>query len=213
MKQPSLNSPELRTAAAELSSALDYGRQQGWFPGSSGSMSIRLPKSQTQWLTNIKPSLQQTDSPWCVVDQSTISDPASRAVASRWFVVHDAVYQFFPSAVAIIQTHQRWSMQIAKRFITAGGILIENLQVLEALEGQPQDAPPSLWLPIFAYPAKLSAAINDLKAAWQTEEPPAAFLIEDVGLFSWSDSMSRAVRQTEAIEFACELVARQILIS
>jgi methylthioribulose-1-phosphate dehydratase len=111
-------------------------------------------------------------------------------------------------ANAVLHTHSVWSNLVSDDFAEAGGLSIEEHEMLKGLEGISSHAHAE-WLPIIDNSQDYTELSRTLEATL-TQHPKAhGFLLRRHGLYTWGEDLRAAKRHVEILEFLLEVTGRR----
>src|SRR5579871_5731768 len=115
-------------------------------------------------------------------------------------------------AGAVLHTHSVWGTILSESFAKAGGVAIEDLEMLKGLQGVSTHAHRE-WIPIVSNDQDIDR-LGAVVGALLVNVPRAhGFLLEGHGLYTWGDTLADAERHVEILEFLLEVRGRVSIAS
>jgi methylthioribulose-1-phosphate dehydratase len=190
---------------------VDVGRRfdgRGWVLGTSGNFSLVLCQQPLRLAMTPSGAFKGELTPGDIVEVDEAGTRVAGAPArpSAEARLHLEIARL-RSAAAVFHTHSVWSTVLSDRHADAGGLAIENYEMLKGLAGVSTHAHRE-WVPILENDQdmeRLAAAVADTLA----RHPAAhAFLLRRHGMYAWGDTLSDAIRHVEIMEFLLEVIGR-----
>jgi len=185
---------------------------RGWALGTSGNFSAvvsREPLVLTITATGLHKGTLSPDNFVHVDANGTVVGGSGRPSAET--ALH-LLLANVRRAGAVLHTHSVWSTIISDLHANAGGLWIEGYEMLKGLEGVKSHTHRE-WLPIIENDqdmAKLAGVVEANLAQYPTVH---GFLLRRHGLYTWGDSLEKAKRHLEILEFLLEIVGRTRTLS
>lgn len=192
--------------AGQLAAVVREAYARGWALGTSGNFSAVLGRDPLRLL--ITPS--GADKGAVQADDLLEIDAEGRALRgtpSAETAVHLAIVAV-RGAGAVLHTHSPWSTLLSDAHASAGGLMIEGLEMLKGLAGV-RTHEHREWLPIVPNTQDWEAGSRDVEAALARHPDAHAFLIRGHGLYTWGVDLAEARRHLEVLEFLLEVVGRR----
>lgn len=198
---------DLQQLDALIEAARDFGAR-GWTPATSGNYSMRLGDG-TIMVTRSgadKRELRRAD----LMRLDPAGAPLEDAVPSAEALLHVQIYTHDPAVRVVLHVHSPAATVVSRRARPAETIMLENYELLKALDGVDSHAAP-VALPVLPNDQdmqRLAAAVQPWLA--RAGAPPA-YLIEGHGIYAWGRSVAEAARHLEALDFIlnCELLEKR----
>jgi methylthioribulose-1-phosphate dehydratase len=111
------------------------------------------------------------------------------------------------SAAAVFHTHSVWSTVLSDRHADAGGLAIENYEMLKGLAGVSTHAHRE-WVPILENDQDMERLAVEVSDTLERHPAAHAFLLRRHGMYSWGATLPEAIRHVEILEFLLEVVGR-----
>ena len=181
--------------------------ERGWVLGTSGNFSAVLSRRPLRLVISAsgtsKGALRSIDFLTCDGRGRPVSG-ARRPSAETLLHLQIASDR---GAAAVLHTHSIWSTMLSDRCAPAGGVLVEQYEMLKGLKGVASHEHRE-WIPILANDQdmpRLARAVGDTLS----RHPEAhAFLLRRHGLYTWGDTIAEAERHVEILEFLFETIGR-----
>ena len=187
--------------------ARNFGTR-GWTPATSGNYSVRLEDGAIAITRSgaDKRRLQRADLMRLDASGAALDDAEPSAEAK----LHIQIYAHDPEARAVLHVHSPAATVVSRRASPADSIILENYELLKALEGVASHAD-SVALPIVPNDQDMQRLAATV-APWLAQ-PDAlpAYLIAGHGIYAWGRSVAAAARHLEALDFVlnCELLEKR----
>jgi methylthioribulose-1-phosphate dehydratase len=123
--------------------------------------------------------------------------------------LHLVIYRDRPKAHAIAHVHTIWNTLLSARCAAAGGLTIENYELLKALSGVTTHAHRER-VPVIANSQDYAALADELTAVLKQNPAVHGVLLSAHGLYTWGTSVAEARRHLEALEFLFEVEWRRV---
>lgn len=193
----------------ELFALARWCAAKGWVPATSGNFSVADSRR------NILISRSGFDKSSMGMNDLIELDPEGR-VNSGWqgrpsaeAALHVVVYRERPEARAIAHVHTVWNTLLSVRCVAAGGVTVENYELLKALSGVSTHAHREQ-IPIIANTQDYTALAEELALVLKKNPAAHGVLLSGHGLYTWGTSVAEARRHLEALEFLFEVECRRL---
>ncbi|MGM0553786.1 MAG: methylthioribulose 1-phosphate dehydratase [Pseudomonadota bacterium] len=201
-------SPEFKAQVRLLSDAGHELAAHGWLPARTGHFSARLDEQHIIVTApgRSKHMLDRHD--FIVVDVEGNLIAGSAEPGPETFL-HIIMYRHDPSLGAVLHTHSVHATVLSRQ--SPEGLHLRDYEVLRELPGceHPGDG---IQIPVFPNERDMQQLAARVNAAMQQIPTLAGYLIRGHGLYTWGETVERALQRTEAFEFMfeCESLARQL---
>ncbi len=186
--------------------------ERGWSRGTSSNYSVVVNRDPLQLLITAsgKDKGRLTREDFVLVDQAGQPVRPDQPKSSAETLLH-CVAAEDASVGAVLHTHSVWSTILSDRFAPAGGVLMENYEMLKGLSGV-QTHEHSEWLPIFNNTQDIPALADQVRALMLAPESPLqhGYIIRRHGIYTWGQDLDEAFRHVEIIEFLLECIGRSL---
>ncbi len=210
-----LSTPSRRQGqlAAELSATMAAIHRRGWCDGTGGNFSCVLQRSPLELLmapSGVDKGSVRPEELIVVDGSATVVRGSGRASAET--LLHLAIVAE-TGAGAVLHTHSQAGTLLSRHRApgsgAAGGLLLEDLEMLKGLEGITTHAS-AVEVPVLAND-------QDLQRLSTTATPhlagaPHGLLIAGHGLYAWGVDLATARRHLEIHEFLLEQAWRRLLL-
>ena len=207
-QKKALSNEDFRDAASGLVAIGRSFYERGWALGTSGNFSavtsrapLRLAITPSgvdkgeltaKQILNIGPEISETE--------GLERKPSAETLLHIKVVLERG-------ARAVFHTHSVWGTVLSKVYAPAGGILIEDFEMLKGLEGV-KNHEHREWLPIIENSQDMPALAASVSRTLKEYPDSHGFLLKQHGLYTWGASLARAKRHVEILEFLLETIGR-----
>ncbi|MGN8769731.1 methylthioribulose 1-phosphate dehydratase [Paenibacillus barengoltzii] len=190
---------------------------RGWFPASSGSLSMRVGRykpdrfvfaitaDETYWS-----ELSAIPSPSVgalFVDAASAPCEPTRLKPCSDAPIHARIYRM-TGCGAIVHVHTTFNNVLSDYFAADGGVPLKGNELLKSLEIWETQA--EVRVPILPNAAELPAILKQIPGSLDTRVP--ALLLQNHGVYVWGTNIAEAKRHLEALEFMFEALYRSLLL-
>ena len=203
------------SAAATLAGVGRRFYARGWVLGTSGNFSAVVSKRRLQ----LAISASGTSKREIGAADFLVCDDRGRAIPSRR--TERAARPLRPSAEtllhvevvrrrgasAVLHTHSVWGTTLSDRCAAAGGVAIEQYEMLKGLAGVTSHDHRE-WIPILDNDQDMTRLAGVVRDTLSRHPDAHAFLLRRHGLYTWGDSLDEAERHIEILEFLFEAIGR-----
>ncbi|MET8681406.1 S-methyl-5-thioribose-1-phosphate isomerase [Streptomyces sp. NPDC004647] len=198
-----------RHCAGELAVVARKMYEQGWMPGTSGNLSVRLPGPDGLALITAsgrdKGELNSRDMVLVDAETGEVAE-ATELKASAETSIHAAIYRA-TDARAVIHVHSPYATAIACRSGDEERLVSVRLEKFELLKGLGLPDPAGTVLPVFPnWPEVPRIAADVAGHLRRTPQAPPGLLITDHGVTVWGKDLSQARNRLECLESICHLL-------
>lgn len=206
----------LRTKIDGLRETGRMFHDRGWSLGTSSNYSVVLEREPLELLLTasgkdkgrLEPGdFVRVDAQGKRIDCSEDQFPVENKPSAET-LLHVALAEL-PGVAAVLHTHSVWATLLSERYFAAGGVEIEDFEMLKGLEGiTTHDT--KKWVPIFDNTQDIAALADQLRAQLHDAQHPLehGFLIRKHGLYTWGHDLAAARRHVEIFEFLFECIGR-----
>jgi len=196
---------------AQVRLLADAGRDlaaRGWLPARTGHFSARLDDQHIVITApgRDKDILDEHD--FLVVDLDGHLISGSGTPGPETFL-HIIMYRHDGDVGAVLHTHSSHATVLSRQLSAA--IQLRDYEVLRDLPGV-EDPAAGIQLPVFPNLTDMQQLAARVNAAMSGQPGLAGYLISGHGLYTWGQTVERAIQRAEAFEFMfeCEILARQL---
>jgi methylthioribulose-1-phosphate dehydratase len=202
-KQRALN--ELREVKALFAS-------RGWFPGTSGNLSIRVGEFQPDDFhfaitASGKDKSLQTPEDFLFVDQSGKPSESTRLKPSAETSIHCEIYRM-TGCGAIFHIHSVYNSVISEWFWERRAVPVEGVELIKAFNIWDEEA--VIDVPIVSNFTNVPTIVPEVTERLDPRIP--GILLRKHGIYAWGANAFEAKRHIEAFEFLFEYVYRMELL-
>jgi methylthioribulose-1-phosphate dehydratase len=205
---------KVEEAFEELRKIKELFARRGWFPATSGNLSVRVDVQEGEpdliaITASGKDKTVHTPEDFLLVDQEGKPAFPTRLKPSAETLVHTAIYQKIKECRAIFHIHTVHNNLISEQYGDAGYVSFSGHEIIKALNIWEEGA--GIRVPIVPN----HASIPDLAQAVREVTDPRvpAVLIRNHGIYAWGDSVFAAKRHLEAFEFLFEYQVKLQLLN
>lgn len=180
---------------------------KGWFPATSGNLSVRVkgsPLEQNQSIIAITSSGKDksihTSEDYILVNMDGSLLLPSNLKPSAETLIHTSIYQRIPNCQAVFHVHTIPNNLISELYFDQGKVTFRNSEIIKAFGIWKEDA--SITIPIVENYFSIPKLAEEISKVIQPEVP--GILIRNHGIYVWGDSDFTAKRHLEAFEFLFE---------
>lgn len=185
---------------------------RGWFPATSGNLSLRLDSAGGDTFLAVtasgKDKSVDTAEDFLVVDLHGQPAWPTRLKPSAETLLHTAVYRRFPEIGAVFHIHTVANNLVSDLAAAHGYVSFSQHELLKALQRWEEDA--EIHVPIVENHADIPRLAQAVEAAVQPDVP--GVLIRNHGVTVWGKSVFEAKRHLEALEFLFEYQVQRWMI-
>ncbi|RXZ80212.1 methylthioribulose 1-phosphate dehydratase [Paenibacillaceae bacterium] len=201
-----------QTALAELTEVKALFASRGWFPGTSGNLSIRVGDySEEQFHFAItasgKDKSRQTPEDFLFVDQDGKSSETTNLKPSAETLIHCEIYRL-TGAGAIFHVHTVYNSLISEWYQERGSVPVDAVELIKAFNIWDQDA--HIDIPIVSNYADIPRIVPEVTSELNPRIP--GILLRNHGIYAWGANAFEAKRHLEAFEFLFEYVYKLELL-
>ncbi|CAM4289946.1 methylthioribulose 1-phosphate dehydratase [Paenibacillus phoenicis] len=190
---------------------------RGWFPASSGSLSMRVGRYTPDRFVfavtadeTYKSELSAAPSPPAgvlFVDAAGAPCEPTRLKPCADAPIHARIYRM-TGCGAIAHVHTTFNNVLSDYFAADGGVPLKGNELLKSLEIWETQA--EIRVPILPNAAELPAILKQIPGSLDTSVP--ALLLQNHGIYAWGANITKAKRHLEALEFMFEALYRSLLL-
>lgn len=190
---------------------------RGWFPASSGSLSVRVGSyspdrfvfAVTSDETHRSERFAEPSPSAGVLFVDAAGEPCepTRLKPCADMPIHARIYRM-TGCGAIVHVHTVFNNVLSEYFGADGGVPLKGNELLKSLDiWETQE---EIRVPVLPNPAELNGLLKRIPGRLDTRVP--AFLLQNHGGYAWGSSMEEAKRHLEALEFMFEALYRSLLL-
>lgn len=203
---------EKQRAFAELREIKTLLASRGWFPGTSGNLSIRVGEFTPEQFAfavtaSGKDKSVNTPSDFLLVDQSGKAIEATSLKPSAETLIHCEIYRA-TGAGAIFHVHTVFNNVISEWYAERGSVPIDGVELIKAFNIWDEEA--QIDIPIVPNYADIPRIAELVERSIMPRIP--GILIRKHGICAWGANAFEAKRHLEAFEFLFEYAYRLALL-
>lgn len=213
MTLPTTTLEQRMTAFAELRSAKAEFAARGWFPGTSGNLSVRIGEFQPDDFTfaitaSGKDKTVHTPEDFLIVDKDGNRAEPTSLKPSAETLIHCEIYKH-TGCGAIFHVHTVFNNIISEYDRSLGHVPIEGVELIKAFNIWEENA--TIRVPILPNYAAIPRIAELVCGAIQKDVP--GVLLRNHGIYAWGANAFEAKRHLEAFEFLFEHRYRYLLLT
>ncbi len=108
---------------------------------------------------------------------------------------------------SVFHTHSIWSTLISRKFVKAGGIMLEGFEMLKGLSNV-RTHDHREWIPIFQNTQDMDSLAVEVRETVRQDSQIHGFMLSGHGLYTWGKDIKEAKRHVEVLEFLLEAYGR-----
>ncbi|MDO3678108.1 methylthioribulose 1-phosphate dehydratase [Paenibacillus ehimensis] len=203
---------EKQQAFAELREIKTLLASRGWFPGTSGNLSIRTGEfSPEQFAFAItasgKDKSVHTPSDYLLVDQSGQPIETTGLKPSAETLIHCEIYRL-TGCGAIFHVHTVFNNLVSELYAERGSVPVDGVELIKAFNIWEEEA--HIDIPILPNYAEIPRIAELVEGAIVPRIP--GILLRKHGIYAWGANAFEAKRHLEAFEFLFEYAYRWALL-
>ncbi|SEN76761.1 methylthioribulose 1-phosphate dehydratase [Lihuaxuella thermophila] len=196
---------QIEQAFRDLREIKDLFAKRGWFPATSGNLSVRVKVEEGQpaliaVTASGKDKSIHTPEDFLLVDLEGKPAFPTRQRPSAETLIHTAIYQKINDCRAIFHVHTVANNLISELYGDQGEVSFTGHEIIKALNFWEEGA--VIQLPIVPNYAHIPALAEAVGEVLDPRVP--GVLIRNHGIYAWGDSIFAAKRHLEAFEFLFE---------
>ncbi|MFD0958865.1 methylthioribulose 1-phosphate dehydratase [Paenibacillus chungangensis] len=199
-------------ALLELREVKELFASRGWFPGTSGNLSIRVGDYQPNDFqfaitASGKDKTVHTPEDYLFVDQHGKPCEQTSLKPSAETLIHCEIYRL-TGAGAIFHVHTVWNNVISEYFWDQKSVPVDGVELIKGFNIWDEEA--HIDIPIVSNFAHIPSIIPEVTERIQKHIP--GILLRKHGIYAWGANAFEAKRHLEAFEFIFEYVYRWELL-
>jgi methylthioribulose-1-phosphate dehydratase len=200
-------------AFADLRDVKELFSSRGWFPGTSGNLSVRVgdySPEQFQFAITAsgKDKTVHTPEDYLFVDQNGKPCEATRLKPSAETLIHCEIYRL-TGAGAIFHIHSVFNSIVSEYFWDRKAVPVDGVELIKGLNIWEEEA--HIDIPIVSNFANIPSIIPEVTDRLDSRIP--GILLRKHGIYAWGANAFEAKRHIEAFEFLFEYVYRWELLN
>ena len=204
---------EKQRAFAELREIKANLAARGWFPATSGNLSVRVggfePEQFTFAITSSgRDKSVQTPEDFLLVNEKGVATEATSLKPSAETLIHSEIYRL-TGAGAIFHVHTIFNNLVSELYWERKSIPVDGVELIKAFNIWDEEAQIEIpILPNYAEIPRIAALVED---AMIPRIP--GIVLRKHGIYAWGANAFEAKRHLEAFEFLFEYVYRSHLLN
>ncbi len=212
MSFQSVTTEQKQAALHELRSVKELFAGRGWFPGTSGNLSVRVgdyhPDEFHFAITaSGKDKTVHTPEDYLFVDQAGKPAEATSLKPSAETLIHCEIYRL-TGAGAIFHVHTIFNNVISEYFWDRGSVPAVGVELIKGFNIWDEEA--EIQIPIVSNYAHIPSIVPEITERFDSRIP--GILLRKHGIYAWGANAFEAKRHLEAFEFIFEYVYRLELL-
>lgn len=213
MKFTDIPLEQKQTALSELRDIKELFASRGWFPGTSGNLSVRVGEYQPEQFhfavtASGKDKSVHTPEDYLFVDQEGRPCEATGLKPSAETLIHCEIYRK-TGCGAIFHVHTIDNNLISEWYGEQGYVPAQSIELIKAFNIWDEDA--SIRIPILPNYADIPKIAELVPDALNPAIP--GILLRNHGIYAWGQNAFEAKRHLEAFEFIFEYTYRRLLLN
>jgi methylthioribulose-1-phosphate dehydratase len=202
--QASITLEQKQRAFNELSKIKADFAGRGWFPATSGNLSIRVGEIVEQTFTfavtaSGKDKSQSTPEDFLLVNEQSLPTEATNLKPSAETKIHSELYRL-TGCGAIFHVHTVYNNLLSELYWKQGSIPIEGVELIKAFNIWEEDA--KIDIPILPNYADIGKIAAEIEGALVPRIP--GIVLRKHGIYAWGADAFEAKRHLEAFEYLFE---------
>ncbi|MEV5028335.1 methylthioribulose 1-phosphate dehydratase [Paenibacillus sp. LPE1-1-1.1] len=199
-------------ALSELREVKELFASRGWFPGTSGNLSIRVgdfnaDDFQFAVTASGKDKTVHTPEDYLFVDQDGKPCEATRLKPSAETLIHCEIYKL-TGAGAIFHIHSVFNSVISEYFWDRKSVPVDGVELIKGFNIWDEEA--HIDIPIVSNFAHIPSIVPEITERIVKNIP--GILLRKHGIYAWGANAFEAKRHLESFEFIFEYVYRMELL-
>lgn len=213
MNRPTITLEQKQLAFTELREAKTVLAAKGWFPATSGNLSIRVGDFDEKAFTfavtaSGKDKSVNSPEDFLLVNEQGLPIEAARLKPSAETLIHCEIYRLTKCG-AIFHVHTVYNNVISELFGDRQAIPVDGVELIKAFNIWEEDARISIpVLPNYSDISRIAGLISD-----RIDMRVPGIVLRNHGIYAWGANAFEAKRHLEAFEFLFEYVYRSYLLT
>ncbi|MDF2835251.1 MAG: methylthioribulose-phosphate dehydratase [Paenibacillus sp.] len=208
----SVRTEQKQSALAELREVKELFASRGWFPGTSGNLSVRVgdySPEQFQFAITAsgKDKTVHTPEDYLFVDQDGKPCESTSLKPSAETLIHCEIYRL-TGAGAIFHVHTVFNSVISEYFWDRKSVPVDGVELIKGFNIWDEEA--HIDIPIVSNFAHIPSIVPEITERLTDRIP--GILLRKHGIYAWGANAFEAKRHLEAFEFLFEYVYRWELL-
>lgn len=207
MNAPVLTLEKKQRAFAELREIKSNLAVRGWFPATSGNLSIRISDASEELVFAVtasgKDKAVNTPEDFMLVGMDGLAIEPTSLKPSAETLIHCELYKH-TGCGAVLHVHTVWNNLASALYADEGYVPVDGVELIKAFQIWEENA--SIQIPILPNYADIPRIANLVKGSIIPKVP--GILLQKHGIYTWGANMFEAKRNLEAFEFLFEYAVR-----
>ncbi|MGG4142789.1 methylthioribulose 1-phosphate dehydratase [Paenibacillus algorifonticola] len=208
-----MTTEQKQKALADLREVKELFASRGWFPGTSGNLSVRVGDFDPEQFhfaitASGKDKTVHTPEDYLFVDKEGQAVEATKLKPSAETLIHCEIYRQ-TGAGAIFHVHTVFNSVISEWFWDRKSVPVDGVELIKAFNIWDEEA--HIDIPIVSNFANIPQIVPEVTERLQPEIP--GILLRKHGIYAWGATPFEAKRHLEAFEFIFEYVYRWELLN
>lgn len=208
----SIRTEQKQSALAELREVKELFASRGWFPGTSGNLSVRVGDYSPERFhfaitASGKDKTKHTPEDYLFVDQDGKPCEATSLKPSAETLIHCEIYRL-TGAGAIFHVHTVFNSVISEYFWDRKSVPVDGVELIKGFNIWDEEA--HIDIPIVSNFAHIPSIVPEVTERLTDRIP--GILLRKHGIYAWGANAFEAKRHLEAFEFIFEYVYRWELL-
>ncbi|WP_068775449.1 methylthioribulose 1-phosphate dehydratase [Paenibacillus sp. FJAT-26967] len=200
-------------AYTELSDIKANLAARGWFPGTSGNLSVRVGEFTPEQFTfavtaSGKDKSVRSPEDFLLVNEKGTAVEATKLKPSAETLIHCEIYKH-TGAGAILHVHTMFNNLVSELYGDKGSIPVQGVELIKALNIWEENA--RIEIPVLPNYADIPRIAELVPGAIAARIP--GIVLRNHGIYAWGANVFEAKRHLEAFEFLFEYVYRWHLLT
>ncbi|MDQ0088039.1 methylthioribulose-1-phosphate dehydratase [Paenibacillus anaericanus] len=203
---------EKQAALADLRNIKEQFASRGWFPGTSGNLSVRVgdfsPDNFHFAVTSSgRDKSVHTPEDFLFVNASGEACESTKLKPSAETLIHAKIYRM-TGCGAIFHVHTVFNSLLSERYGDKGFVPAQGIELIKGLGIWEENA--AIQIPVLPNYADISAIAKLIPSSLQSDIP--GILLRNHGIYAWGKNVFEAKRHLEAFEFIFEVEYRRLAL-
>jgi methylthioribulose-1-phosphate dehydratase len=211
--QAAITLEQKQAAFARLSEIKEEFARKGWFPGTSGNLSVRVGEFQPDAFTfavtaSGKDKSKSTPEDFLLVNERGVPTEPTKLKPSAETLIHCEIYKA-TGCGAIFHVHTVFNNIISEYDAELGRVPLQGIELIKAFNIWEENA--TIEVPILPNYAEIPRIAELIAGAVRPRVP--GILLRNHGIYAWGADAFEAKRHLEAFEFLFEHRYRYLLLT
>lgn len=212
MKFADIPLEEKQAALGELRSIKEQFAARGWFPGSSGNLSIRVGDFTPDIYhfaisSSSKDKSAYASEDFLFVNAAGLPCEATKLKPSTETPIHAKIYRM-TGCGAIYHVHTVFNYVLSERYGDEGFVPVQGIELIKGLGVWQENT--SIRIPIVPNFADIPSIAKLIPSTLSPDIP--GILLRNHGIYVWGKNAFEAKRHLESFEFIFEVLYRSLLL-